>query len=79
MTLEWLSVVLGLGCTVAGFITGGRAAQRLGSHTRQEVTVFPLGLLMASVVAGVWEFATSGLEMSMVFLWLGTSFWPWSG
>ncbi len=29
---------------------------------------------MASVVAGVWEFATSGLEMSMVFLWLGTSF-----
>ncbi len=29
---------------------------------------------MVSVVAGVWEFATSGLEMSMVFLWLGVSF-----
>ena len=29
---------------------------------------------MVSVVAGVWEFATSGLEMSMVFLWLGASF-----
>jgi len=25
-------------------------------------------------VAGVWEFSTSGLEMSMVFLWLGVSF-----
>ena len=29
---------------------------------------------MVSVVAGVWEFATSGLEMSMVFLWLGARF-----
>ena len=36
--------------------------------------MFPLGLLVVSVVAGVWEFATSGLEMSMVFLWLGASF-----
>ena len=26
------------------------------------------------MVAGVWEFATSGLEMSMVFLWLGVVF-----
>jgi arabinofuranosyltransferase len=73
VALEWLSVVLGLVCTGVGFVTGGRAIQRLGA-VRQESTVFPLGLLIASVVAGVWEFVTSGLEMSMVFLWLGTSF-----
>jgi arabinofuranosyltransferase len=36
--------------------------------------VLPLGILTVSVVAGVWQFATSGLEMSMVFLWLGCSF-----
>ncbi len=36
--------------------------------------MFPVGLLIVSVVAGVWEFMTSGLEMSMVFLWLGCSF-----
>ncbi|MGO8871035.1 MAG: hypothetical protein ACLQPH_06455 [Acidimicrobiales bacterium] len=73
VALEWLSVGLGLCCTGLGFLTGGRAAQRLVA-SRQEGTVFPVGLLVASVVAGVWEFATSGLEMSMVFLWLGASF-----
>jgi arabinofuranosyltransferase len=72
-SLEWTSVVLGLVCTGAGFLTGGLAAVRLG-QSRGEGTVLPLGLLVASVVAGVWEFATSGLEMSMVFLWLGCSF-----
>jgi arabinofuranosyltransferase len=73
VAIEWLSVFLGLVCTGAGFLTGGRAIQRL-AFSRNESTVFPLGLLIGSVVAGVWEFATSGLEMSMVFLWLGASF-----
>ena len=71
--LEWLSVAFGLVCTAAGFLAGGRAVQRLAA-VRGEATAFPLGLLIVSVVAGVWEFATSGLEMSMVFLWLGCSF-----
>jgi arabinofuranosyltransferase len=73
VAIEWLSVFLGMVCTGAGFLTGGRAIQRL-AYSRNESTVFPLGLLVASAVAGVWEFATSGLEMSMVFLWLGASF-----
>ena len=73
MAIEWLSVLLGLVCTGTGFLAGGRAIQRL-AHSRNEPTVFPIGLLVVSVVAGVWEFATSGLEMSMVFLWLGLSF-----
>ena len=70
MALEWLSVLFGLVLHRAGFLTGGRAVQRLAG-SRSDRTVFPLGLLMVSVVAGRWEFATSGLEMSMVFLWLG--------
>src|SRR5664280_2041620 len=73
LSLEWLSVVLGLVCTGVGFLAGGRGVQRLVG-SRQEDSVCPLGLLMVAVVAGVWEFATSGLEMSMVFLWLGVSF-----
>jgi len=74
MALEWLSVGLGMVCTGLGFLTGGRAVQRLAAG-RREATAVPIGLLIASVTAGVWEFSTSGLEMSMVFLWLGVSFW----
>jgi len=73
VSIEWTSVVLGLACAAGGFLAGGAAAGRLaGRH--DEGTVLPIGLLMVSVVAGVWEFMTSGLEMSMVFLWLGGSY-----
>jgi arabinofuranosyltransferase len=74
LKLEWLSVLLGMLCTAGGFLAGGRAAQRLVAGREGTATVLPVGLLVASVVAGVWEFATSGLEMSMVFLWLGVAF-----
>ncbi|HEX3842009.1 MAG TPA: hypothetical protein VHU85_14550 [Acidimicrobiales bacterium] len=73
LSLEWLSVVLGLACTALGFLFGAQAVRRLAA-ARQEGRVYPLGLLVVAVVAGVWEFATSGLEMSMVFLWLGACF-----
>jgi arabinofuranosyltransferase len=74
LSLEWLSVLLGLGGTASGVVVGGRAMQRLGSRDHDGVIV-PIGLLLFSVVAGVWEFATSGLEMGMVFGWIGLSFW----
>jgi len=73
VSLEWTSVVLGLACTAGGFVAGGLAVGRLGGR-HDEGTVLPLGLLMVSAVAGVWEFTTSGLEMSMVFLWLGLAY-----
>ena len=73
VSLEWTSVVLGLACTAGAFVAGGAAVARLGTR-HDEGTVLPIGLLMVSVVAGVWEFATSGLEMSMVFLWMGGTF-----
>jgi arabinofuranosyltransferase len=74
LSIEWWSVVLGIMCTVLGFATGGRAAQRLGAHTGSPLVV-PLGLAVASVVAGVWDFTTSGLETGMAFAWLGVSWW----
>ena len=72
MALEWLSVLLGLVCT-GGRLPDRGAGRPAAGRSRARGTVFPLGLLVVSVVAGVWEFATSGLEMSMVFLWLGPS------
>ena len=73
VALEWLSVIVGVGCSALGFFTAALAVRRL-ADSRHEGRVFPLGLLIVSAVAGVWEFATSGLEMSMVFLWLGACF-----
>ena len=74
LSLEWLSVLLGLGFTGLGIVLAGRAMQRLGSRDTDGLVV-PVGLLVFSVVSGVWEFATSGLEMGMVFGWIGLSFW----
>jgi arabinofuranosyltransferase len=74
VSLEWLSVVLGLAGTATGVVLGGRAMQRLGSSDHDGV-IIPIGMLLFSVVAGVWEFATSGLEMGMAFGWIGLSFW----
>jgi arabinofuranosyltransferase len=74
LSLEWLSVVLGLLFTGVGCALAGRAIQRLGA-SRGDLLVFPVGLLILSVVAGVWEFSTGGLEMGMVIGWIGLSFW----
>ncbi len=74
ISMEWMSVILGIVGTIGGVVLSGRAIQRLG-ESRGEGLVFPIGLLIFSVVAGVWEFATSGLEMGLVFLWIGLSFW----
>jgi arabinofuranosyltransferase len=75
VAIEWWSVILGLVTTAGGVLLGGRGVQRLMSRHYPNGLVVPIGLVMFSVVAGVWEFATSGLEMGMVFLWLGLSFW----
>ena len=73
-SLEWTAVVLGMAGTVTGVVLSGRAVQRLG-ESRGEGLVVPIGMMIFSVVAGVWEFATSGLEMGFVFFWIGLSFW----
>ena len=74
LSLEWLSVLLGLACTAVAFVVGGRAIQRLMAR-RGEGLVAPVGMLVVAAVPAVWEFCTSGLEMSMAFAWLAGSFW----
>ena len=74
ISLEWISVASGLASTAAGVLLGGRAVQRL-AESRDGQVALPVGLLIFSVVAGVWEFVTGGLEMGMVFSWIGLTFW----
>ncbi len=74
VSLGWVSVVLGLAGTAIGVVLAGRGIQRLAGR-RDGDLVLPIGLLIFSVVAGVWEFATSGLEMGLTFCWIGLGFW----
>ena len=50
ISLEWLSVLLGLVGTGVGVILGGRAIPRLGASRGSDL-VIPIGLLIFSVVA----------------------------
>lgn len=72
--VEWWSVLLGLFFTGAGFWFAGLGTINLAEH-RTSRPIFPLGLVCASCVAGVWMFATSGLETGLIFGWLGLSWW----
>ncbi len=74
VTIEWLTVILGLIGTAFGVVLAGRSVQRLAGDRDGGVTL-PLGLLVFAVVAGVWEFATSGLEMGLTFCWIGLGYW----
>ena len=74
LSLEWLSVLLGLAFTLVAFLVGGRALQRLRAR-RGDPRVAPVGLLVVAAIPVVWEFSTSGLETSMAFAWLAASFW----
>jgi arabinofuranosyltransferase len=73
--LEWLAVVAGLAGAVAGLLLASWAAGRLWTTSAPypEIAVVPLGALVVAVLPPVWDFTTSGLEMGLVFGWLGAS------
>ncbi len=67
MGLEWISVLLGLAAAVAAFVIAARASRAL--HRPGEIVV-PIGLIVVAGIPVMWDFATSGLEMSLVWLWI---------
>jgi arabinofuranosyltransferase len=71
--IEWIAVVLCLAAAVGAFSLAGRGA--LLAARGSGGTVVPVGPLAVASVAVVWDFATSGLEMSLVWLWLGASWY----
>jgi arabinofuranosyltransferase len=68
LPIEWVAVVMCLAAAIAAFVLAGRAA-RLSSPDSRAIVV-PIGPIVVSSVAVVWDFATSGLEMSLVWLWI---------
>jgi arabinofuranosyltransferase len=78
--IETLAVTIGLCSTVGGVVLAAWAARLLWRHERvggddnARGVLLPLGAIVLAVLPPMWDFATSGLETGLVFLWLGGSF-----
>ncbi|MDP9400328.1 MAG: hypothetical protein M3P39_05150 [Actinomycetota bacterium] len=75
VSLPWISVFLGLVTSLAGFALAALGALRFARTGGDTGPALPLGLLVVAVVPTFWDFATSGLETGLIFLWLGGVWW----
>jgi arabinofuranosyltransferase len=72
MEMEWVAVVASLACATAAFVIAGRASRL--AHAEDGIVV-PLGIGVVAAVPVVWDFATSGLENGLAWLWLAGCWW----
>ncbi len=76
--LESIAVVLGIVCTIGGAFAAVMAAyrlQRAPAHAPDDAIWVPFGLAIFVAIPAVWDYATSGLETGLVFLWIGGALW----
>lgn len=72
----WLAVGAGLVLTTLGLVAGAAGSSLLASDEPRAFGVgWPAGLLVLVALPPMWDFATSGLETSLLFAWLGVCFW----
>ncbi len=72
-SMEWIALLGSLVAAVAAFVVAGTATRLL--HRGEDGLVVPVGLTLVAAVAVVWDFATSGLEMGLVWLWIAASWY----
>ena len=70
----WWAVLLGLAATGGGVALAVAGAARLGRRQGAGLVV-PAGMLCLVCLDVMWDFATSGLETGLIFLWLGALLW----
>ena len=70
-SMEWITLLASLAAAVGAFVVAGKATRLL--HRGEAGVVVPVGLILVASVAVVWDFSTSGLEMGLVWLWIGAS------
>ena len=73
--LEYVAVALGVAVSAFGLYAAARAALSLLRQRGGEGLALPLGALVVACVPPFWDYSTSGLETSLVFAWLGGTFW----
>ena len=74
LPLPWLAVALGIAATAGAVLIAQLGARRWFATAGMDATV-PFGVLVVIAIPPVWDFATSGLEVGIVFLWLATCYW----
>ncbi len=73
--VEWIAVIIGMIASLVGVLLVGLSARTAvysaypASSTRQ--LVVPIGALVICALPPFWDFATSGLETGLVYVWLG--------
>jgi arabinofuranosyltransferase len=72
---EWISVGLGIASSVAALGIASLASERLLRGIEPDSPPVPFGSLVVLAIVPFWDYATSGLETSLVFLWLALAFW----
>ena len=80
--LEWVAVLLGLLCAVAALALATHASSRLCRLLGRSGLLLPAGALVIAALPPFWDYATSGLEGGLTFLWLsavGHSTVTWAG
>ena len=70
-------IAAGLLLAPLGLLFALLGARRL--HAAADRPVIPLGALVVIALPPFWDFATSGLEESLVFFWLGLCWWLLAG
>ena len=74
LPLPWLAVVLGIAATAGAVLVAQLGARRWFATVGMDATV-PFGVLAVIALPPVWDFASSGLELGIVFLWLAACYW----
>ncbi len=75
LDVEWIAVIIGMSASLGGVWLVGTSARTVvclahpSSSTRQ--LVVPIGALVICALPPFWDFATSGLETGLVYVWLG--------
>ncbi|MBB2911235.1 arabinofuranosyltransferase [Streptosporangium becharense] len=70
--VAYVAVLLGLACTVGAVVFAVTGAVRLHGGPR---LLLPAGVAVVLALPPFWDFATSGLETGLTFLWIGLSWW----
>ena len=74
-SLDHLAINLGWICSVLALVVGFDASRRFWRLRGMTAPLIPAGALITVAVYGFWDFATSGLETGMTWLWCSACWW----